>query len=53
MMREILFRGKRKDNGEWFVDELHDTEYPTVYFDTEENAEKALKILNKEIKNYE
>ena len=37
----------------WFVDELHDTEYPTVYFDTEENAEKALKILNKEIKNYE
>ena len=37
----------------WFVDELHDTEYPTVYFDTEANAEKALKILNKEIKNYE
>ena len=37
----------------WFVDELHDTEYPTVYFDTEKNAEKALKILNKEIKNYE
>ena len=34
----------------WFVDELHDTEYPTVYFDTEENAEKALKILNGELK---
>ena len=37
----------------WFVDELHDTKYPIAYFDTEENAEKALKILNKELENYE
>lgn len=40
----------------WFVDDVDDfniTEYPTAYFDTEENAEKAAEILNKEIKNYE
>lgn len=37
----------------WFVNDLHDTKYPIAYFDTEENAEKALKILNEEIKNYE
>lgn len=38
------------DDDCWFVDELHDTEYPTAYFDTEENAEKAAEILNKEMK---
>ena len=31
----------------WFVDI---TEYPTAYFDTEENAQKAAEILNKEMK---
>lgn len=37
----------------WFVDDVDDfniTEYPTAYFDTEENAEKAAEILNKEMK---
>lgn len=34
----------------WFVDIFDITEYPTAYFDTEENAEKAVKILNKEMK---
>lgn len=37
----------------WFVDIFDITEYPTAYFDTEENAQKAAEILNKEIKNYE
>lgn len=37
----------------WFVDIFDITEYPTAYFDTEENAEKAAEILNKEIKDYE
>lgn len=37
----------------WFVDIFDITEYPTAYFDTEENAQKAAEILNKEIENYE
>lgn len=37
----------------WFMDYFNVTQYPIVYFDTEENAEKAAEILNKEIKNYE
>ena len=37
----------------WLVDYFNVTQYPTVYFDTNENAEKAAEILNKEIKNYE
>lgn len=37
----------------WFVYCFNATQYPTVYFDTEENAKKAAEILNKEIKNYE
>jgi len=35
----------------WFVDIFDITEYPTAYFDTEENAQKAAEILNKEMKN--
>lgn len=34
----------------WFVDIFDITEYPTAYFDTEENAQKAAEILNKEMK---
>ena len=34
----------------WFVDFFDITEYPTAYFDTEENAEKAAEIINKEMK---
>lgn len=37
----------------WFVYCFNATQYPTVYFDTEENAQKAAEILNKEIENYE
>ena len=37
----------------WFVYCFNVTQYPTVYFDTEENAQKAAEILNKEIENYE
>ena len=37
----------------WLVDYFNVSQYPTVYFDTNENAKKALEILNKEIKNYE
>lgn len=33
----------------WFVDIFDVTEYPTAYFDTEENAEKAAEILNREL----
>lgn len=33
----------------WFVDIFDVTEYPTACFDTEENAEKAADILNKEL----
>ena len=33
----------------WFVDIFDITEYPTAYFDTEENAQKAAEILNKEL----
>lgn len=35
------------------ADYFNVTQYPTVYFDTKENAERAAEILNKEIKNYE
>lgn len=41
------------DDDYWFVDYFNVTQYPTVYFDTKENAEKAAGILNKEINNYE
>lgn len=34
----------------WFVDIFDIIEYPTAYFDTEENAQKAAEILNKEMK---
>ena len=34
----------------WFVDIFDITEYPTAYFDTEENAQKAAEILNKEMR---
>lgn len=34
----------------WLVDDFNVTQYPTVYFDTEENAEKAAEILNGELK---
>ena len=34
----------------WFGDIFDITEYPTAYFDTEENAQKAAEILNKEMK---
>lgn len=37
----------------WLADDFNVTQYPTVYFDTNENAEKAAEILNKENKNYE
>lgn len=37
----------------WLVDFFNVTQYPTVYFDTNENVEKAAEILNKENKNYE
>lgn len=38
------------DDDCWFVDYFNVTQYPTVYFDTEENAEKAAEILNKEMR---
>lgn len=34
----------------WLVDYFNVTQYPTVYFDTNENAEKATEILNKEMR---
>lgn len=33
----------------WLADDFNVTQYPTVYFDTNENAEKAAEILNKEL----
>lgn len=41
------------DDDCWFVDYFSVTQYPTVYFDTEENAEKAAEILNKELEESE
>lgn len=41
------------DDDCWFVDYFNVTQYPTVYFDTEENAEKAAEILNKELEESE
>lgn len=38
------------DDDCWFVDYFNVTQYPTVYFDTNENAEKAAEILNKEMR---
>lgn len=38
------------DDDCWFVDYFNVTQYPTVYFDTEENAQKAAEILNKEMR---
>lgn len=38
------------DDDYWFVDYFNVTQYPTVYFDTEENAQKAAEILNKEMR---
>lgn len=34
----------------WLADDFNVTQYPTVYFDTNENAEKAAEILNKEMR---
>ena len=42
--------GRYCDDDCWFVDSFNVTQYPIVYFDTKENAEKALEILNKEMK---
>lgn len=38
------------DDDCWFVDFFNVTQYPTAYFDTEENAQKAAEILNKEMR---
>ena len=38
------------DDDCWFVDSFNVTQYPITYFDTLENAEKAVEILNKEMK---
>lgn len=40
------------DDDCWFVDSFNVAQYPTAYFDTPENAEKAAEILNKEMKKY-
>nr|DAY63013.1 MAG TPA: hypothetical protein [Caudoviricetes sp.] len=34
----------------WLADDFNVTQYPTVYFDTNENVEKAAEILNKEMR---
>lgn len=34
----------------WLADDFNVAQYPTVYFDTNENVEKAAEILNKEMR---
>ena len=41
--------GRDCDDDCWVVDSFNVTQYPTAYFDTKENAEKAAEILNKEM----
>ena len=45
--------GRDCDDDCWVVDSFNVTQYPTAYFDTLENAEKALEILNKEMRESE
>ena len=42
--------GRYCDDDCWFVDYFNVTQYPIAYFDTNENAEKAAEILNKEMR---